>query len=99
MAPSNFLTDLLTANLEFDTIWRQKLNDPNEEPYLAMIKVRFDNLFLFFHLSHSHLKITNMYLLVEWNSLHNEPSEFFLKRSSTYKLLLLLLLVLNTYLL
>lgn len=41
MAPSNFLTDLLTANTEFDTVWRHKLDDPSEEPYLDMIKVNF----------------------------------------------------------
>lgn len=39
MAPSNFLTDLLTANTEFDTIWKEKLYDPSEEPYMDMIKV------------------------------------------------------------
>lgn len=38
MAPSNFLTDLLTANTEFDTIWKEKLYDPNEQPYMDMIK-------------------------------------------------------------
>ncbi|KAL0271263.1 UNVERIFIED_CONTAM: hypothetical protein PYX00_008408 [Menopon gallinae] len=38
MAPSNFLTDLLTANTEYDTVWRHKLDDPSEEPYLDMIK-------------------------------------------------------------
>lgn len=39
MSSSNFLTDLLTANMEFDTVWRQKLWDPNEKPYLDMIKI------------------------------------------------------------
>lgn len=39
MAPSNFLTDLLTANTEFETVWKDRLNDPNEEPYYDMIKV------------------------------------------------------------
>ncbi|KAK6634163.1 hypothetical protein RUM44_004771 [Polyplax serrata] len=38
MGPSNFLNDLMNAKMEFEVFWREKLDDPDERPYIDMIK-------------------------------------------------------------